>query len=73
MTSNGYSVSVLSDEQLKTFSDIEFSIDYPTQAEQDAQRGAGNWDLIHTQAARCRRLGVPVTFIAVMMRSNYDR
>ena len=73
MTSNGYSVSVLNDEQLKSFSDIEFSIDYPTQQEQDAQRGNGNWDLIHEQAARCRRLGVSVTFIAVMMRSNYDR
>lgn len=73
MTSNGYSVSVLSDDQLRKFSDIELSIDYPTQQEQDAQRGGGNWDLIHAQAARCRRLGVPVTFIAVMMRSNYDR
>lgn len=73
MTSNGYSVSVLSDDQLKIFSDIEFSIDYPTQEEQDGQRGVGNWELIHAQAARCRRLGVPVTFIAVMMRSNYDR
>lgn len=73
MTSNGYSVSVLSDEQLKKFSDIEFSLDYPTEEEQDAQRGAGNWDLIRSQAARCRQLGVSVTFIAVMMRSNYDR
>src|SRR5262249_31898385 len=45
----------------------------PTEAEQDRQRGAGNWRLIHQQAARCRRLGVPVTFIAVMMRSNFDR
>ena len=25
------------------------------------------------QAARCRRLGIGVTFIAVMMRTNYDR
>jgi radical SAM protein with 4Fe4S-binding SPASM domain len=33
----------------------------------------GNWRLIHEQAARCRRLGVPVTFIAVMMRANFDR
>ncbi|MDX2205283.1 MAG: radical SAM protein [Hyphomicrobiaceae bacterium] len=73
MTSNGHSVLVSTDEQLKKFSDIEFSLDYPTQEEQDAQRGEGNWDLIHAQAARCRDLGVPVTFIAVMMRSNYDR
>jgi radical SAM protein with 4Fe4S-binding SPASM domain len=73
MTSNGYSVAVLDEEQLAAFADIEFSLDYPTEAEQDEQRGAGNWALLHEQAARCRRLGVPVTFIAVMMRSNYDR
>lgn len=73
MTSNGHSVQVLADEDVKAFHEIEFSLDYPTEEEQDGQRGAGNWTLIHEQAARCRRLGVPVTFIAVMMRSNYDR
>ena len=55
------------------FKDVEFSLDHPTEVEHDAQRGPGNWRLIHEQAARCRRLGVPVTFIAVMMRSNFDR
>ncbi len=73
MTSNGYSVAVLDDEKLTAFADVEFSLDYPTEAEQDEQRGAGNWALVHEQAARCRRLGVPVTLIAVMMRSNFDR
>jgi radical SAM protein with 4Fe4S-binding SPASM domain len=73
ITSNGHSIEVLDDEQVKTFKDVEFSLDYPTEAEQDRQRGAGNWRLLHEQAARCRRLGVPVTFIAVMMRSNFDR
>lgn len=73
MTSNGRSVQILSDEDVKAFHELEFSLDYPNEAEQDAQRGAGNWALIHEQAARCRMLGVPVTFIAVMMRSNFDR
>ncbi len=73
ITSNGYSIAVLDDEQLSAFKDVEFSLDYPTEAEQDAQRGEGNWALIHEQAARCRRLGVPVTFIAVMMKANFDR
>lgn len=73
ITSNGHSVAVLQDEELRAFHDIEFSLDYPTQLEQDAQRGAGNWELIHQQAARCMRLGVPVTIIAVMMKSNYLR
>jgi radical SAM protein with 4Fe4S-binding SPASM domain len=73
ITSNGHSVSVLQDSELRSFHDIEFSLDYPTQAEQDTQRGAGNWTLIHEQATRCVKLGVPVTIIAVMMKSNYRR
>jgi radical SAM protein with 4Fe4S-binding SPASM domain len=73
ITSNGHSVAVLDDYELRGFHDIEFSLDYPTQAEQDAQRGPGNWELIHQQADRCVRLGIPVTVIAVMMKSNYLR
>ncbi|MHB8215922.1 MAG: radical SAM protein [Candidatus Sulfotelmatobacter sp.] len=73
ITSNGHSVAVLDDDELRAFHDIEFSLDYPTQAEQDAQRGNGNWELIHRQAERCVRLGVPVTIIAVMMKANYLR
>ena len=73
ITSNGHSTSVLPDDELRAFRDIEFSLDYPTEGEQDAQRGSGNWALIHDQAARCVRLGIPVTFIAVMMKSNYLR
>jgi radical SAM protein with 4Fe4S-binding SPASM domain len=73
ITSNGHSAAVLSDDEIRAFHDIEFSLDYPTEAEQDAQRGAGNWALIHDQAARCVRLGTPVTFISVMMRANYLR
>ncbi|HKR95727.1 MAG TPA: radical SAM protein [Candidatus Angelobacter sp.] len=73
ITSNGHSVAVLEDSDLRAFHDIEFSLDYPNEAEQDKQRGLGNWALIHEQAERCVRLGVPVTIIAVMMKSNYLR
>src|SRR5579863_6766282 len=73
ITSNGHSVAVLGDEEVRAFHDIEFSLDYPTQAKQDAQRGNGNWELIHQQAERCVGLGVPVTIIAVMMKANYLR
>lgn len=73
ITSNGHSVAVLEDDELQAFHDIEFSLDYATQIEQDAQRGRGNWELIHQQAHRCVMLGIPVTIIAVMMKSNYLR
>jgi radical SAM protein with 4Fe4S-binding SPASM domain len=73
ITSNGHSIAVLADEELTAFHDVEFSLDYPNEMEQDRQRGAGNWALIQEQAKRCMRLGVPVTIIAVMMKSNYLR
>ena len=73
LTSNGHSVAVLKDDELRGFHDIEFSLDYPTEVEQDAQRGPGNWALIHDQAERCVRLGVPVTIVSVMMKPNYMR
>jgi radical SAM protein with 4Fe4S-binding SPASM domain len=73
ITSNGHSVAVLHDDELRAFHDIEFSLDYSTQTEQDAQRGSGNWKLIQEQAERCVRLAVPVTIVAVMMKSNYLR
>jgi radical SAM protein with 4Fe4S-binding SPASM domain len=72
ITSNGRSLEMLEDRDVTAFADVEFSLDYPSEREQDCQRGCGNWRLIHEQAARCRRLGVSVTFIAVMMRSNFD-
>jgi len=73
ITSNGHSTALLSDDEIRSFHDIEFSLDYPTESEQDGQRGSGNWALVHEQAARCRRLGIPVTFISVMMKSNHLR
>src|SRR5271167_3522179 len=64
ITSNGHSVAVLENNELCAFHDIEFSLDYATQAEQDAQRGEGNWARIQQQAERCLRLRIPVTIIA---------
>ncbi len=70
MTTNGHSAAVLSDDVLRRFRDVEFSIDYPSREEHDAARGAGNWDLIAEQISRCSRLGVSTTIVAVMMSTN---
>src|SRR5438132_14262536 len=73
ITSNGHSAAMLTDDELRAFHDVEFSLDYPTEREQDAQRGSGNWALVHDQASRCVRLGMPVASMAVMMKSHYLR
>ncbi len=73
ITSNGYSIKALSDEEVCYFHDVEFSLDFPTEPEQDEFRGKGNWRLIEEQMERCRRLGVSVAITAVMMSINYHR
>ena len=73
IASNGYSLTTIPEEILSAFQDVEVSIDYPTQAEQDAWRGAGNWALVHQAIDRCQKLGIEVSILATMMRTNYHQ
>ena len=73
ITTNGYSIAILDDAELRGFHSVEVSIDFPTEAEQDAFRAPGNWRGCLDVLARCRRLGVPAGVTAVMMAGNFDR
>jgi radical SAM protein with 4Fe4S-binding SPASM domain len=73
LTSNGFTIDRSSDETLKAFREVEVSIDFPTEAEQDAFRGRGNWQRVMAAIARARRLGVTVTVLTVMMKTNVRR
>ena len=73
ITSNGYSVMEMSDDELRAFHSVELSLDFDTQEEQDAFRGAGNWELVLRCLDRCRALGIRTSVIAVMMSINWDR
>ena len=73
LTSNGYTATVLSDEELGWLTDLEFSLDFATEVEQDLWRGPGNWRLVFEQMTRAQKMGVAVTIVAVMMRTNYDK
>lgn len=70
-TSNSYTVNVLSDELLQKFQDVELSLDFPDAAQQDMWRGEGNFADVAQALRRLRGLGVDVTVLAVMMRTNY--
>lgn len=73
ITTNGFSAGVLDDEELRGFHSVEVSIDFPTEAEQDAFRAPGNWRDCLTVLNRCRSLGVITSVTSVMMSINYDR
>jgi MoaA/NifB/PqqE/SkfB family radical SAM enzyme len=73
IASNGYSLTTVPEDTLLAFEEVEVSIDFPTQAEQDDWRGAGNWSLVHAAIDRCRRSGIEVSILTTMMRTNYRR
>ena len=73
IASNGYSLTAVPEAILKMFSDVEVSIDYPTEAGQDAQRGPGNWALVQRAIQRCHRLGVEVSILSTLMSTNFDK
>src|SRR2546428_284551 len=72
ITSNGYSLALLSEEELSGFHSVELSFDFPTKAAMDRFRGAGAWEMAMESLERCQRLGLPTAVAAVMMNSNYD-
>jgi radical SAM protein with 4Fe4S-binding SPASM domain len=71
LASNGYTLSITPDEELKYFGDVEFSVDFPDPARQDKFRGDGNWKTVMQGIERCRRLGIRVSILAVLMNVNY--
>ena len=73
VTSNGLTLERSSDETLGKFREVEVSVDFPTEAEQDAFRGPGNWKRVMTAIERACRLGVTVTVLTVMMKPNHRR
>jgi radical SAM protein with 4Fe4S-binding SPASM domain len=73
LTSNGYTVEQSSDDTLRAFREVEVSIDFPCEAEQDAFRGAGNWKRVMAAIERAQRLGIAVTVLSVMMKTNFKR
>lgn len=73
ITSNGYSLALLSDEELAGFHSVELSFDFTTAAEMNQFRGPDAWRLANEGVRRCQRLGIATAITAVMMNTNYDQ
>ena len=71
LASNGHTLSITPDAQLQYFSDVEFSVDFPDAERQDRFRCAGNWQTVMDGIRRCRRLGIRVSMLAVLMNLNF--
>ena len=73
IASNGHSLMTAPEHILKMFSDVEVSIDFPSESEQDRFRGSGNWSLVHQAIERCQGLGIEVSILSTLMCTNFDQ
>lgn len=73
LTSNGYSVNCLKDEDLKKFNDIDISLDFAEKSVQNDFRHGQSWDFAAKAMDRCRRLGVEFSVATALMNVNYEQ
>lgn len=73
ITSNSLSIQALTDQAVKRFHSVEFSLDFPTEREHDTFRGPGNWRGVLGAMERCVDIGLSVTVTSVMMSINYKK
>lgn len=73
LTSNGLSLLGLDEARLARLHDVEVSIDFPDVEGMDGFRGPGAMARATAAVRRCVGLGLPVTVLAVMMRTNWDQ
>lgn len=73
LTSNGLSLLGLDEERLARLHDVEVSIDFPDVEGMDGFRGPGAMERATAAVQRSVGLGLHVTVLAVMMRTNWDR
>src|SRR2546423_3211039 len=71
ITSNGYSLELLSDEELAGFHSVELSFDFTTEAEMNQFRGPDAWRLAIEGLRRCHRPGIPSAISEALMDKNF--
>ena len=71
VTTNGTTVKQLSDDVLKLFNDIDFSMDFPTKELNDNWRWHGAFDTVMNGISRCEKLGVQTSLTACLMNINH--
>lgn len=71
LTTNGYTVAKMSDQELRLFQEIDFSLDFPNEPENDSWRGGGSFRSVTSGIYRCQEAGCEVSVACCLMNNNY--
>lgn len=70
LTSNGYSIISLSDEQLTKFNDLDISLEFIGRSKQNSFRNGESQELVDQAIRKSKRLGIEFSITAVLMNIN---
>lgn len=70
LTTNGYTIKILKDEELASFNDIDFSLDFPSPSKHNAWRGKGTFENVIQGIQRCKSLSVETSIVTCLMNLN---
>ena len=70
LTTNGYTISLLTKEQLKWFNDIDFSLDFPNETLHDCFRGKNAFKKVLDGIEFCNNNGLKTSIVTVLMDDN---
>lgn len=70
LTSNGFSISKMTDEQLSYFHDIDISLDFANEEENDKMRGKGSYNFAMTAIKRLQQLGIECSIVSCLTNEN---
>lgn len=73
LTSNGLSVSELSDYHLQMFNDIDFSLDFPDEHTQNQWRGGDCFKMVLDGLEKCKRLNIKASVVSIVMKHNIHK
>lgn len=72
VTTNGYTISKMTDEQLVLLHDVDFSLDYPVEKLHDKGRQEGCFQLVKNGIERCKKLGITTSIAWCLTPDNCD-
>ncbi|MFA5147150.1 MAG: radical SAM protein [Candidatus Omnitrophota bacterium] len=71
LTSNGYGIISLHDDDVKKFNDIDISLEFVNEKLQNDFRHGNSWNFVEKAIEKCRRLGVEFSIATALMNVNY--
>jgi len=70
VTTNGSTILNLPDDVVRSFHDVDFSLDFADPKMNDRWRGIGSYQIVMQGIDKCRRLGVEVSLVSCLMSVN---